>query len=315
MVENVAFASVVNDDFVPGFIVMERTLRRHHPEWNFPIYVIHEPQRCSLSRQSQDVIHASCDNVIFREVNTEDFRSLFAYAAEVIGTPARLLAAFYIFSAFGLREFDRVVCLDSDIIITGSLRELLQVDAPFSAVRAFDANNYAPAGFVNTGVMVLCRDLLQSFSLDNVVAQLGNRLPKRGTGKADQAIINMLFGNSEIFYLPHIFNFTKRSALQYMHAHSITDPTELVSILDLRVLHYVGEKPWNDKILPSERVYEVLEGLWHKEFAALHTEELDVLMQHLRAEWSQKKAAATRIQREEEEAARAKRVAELMGQR
>ena len=61
--EDTVLCSVVSDDFAAGFIVMERSLRRHNPDWTFPIIAVHSSIK-PLSELSKAVIREHCDNCI-----------------------------------------------------------------------------------------------------------------------------------------------------------------------------------------------------------------------------------------------------------
>lgn len=281
-----AIASVVNDDFVPGFICMERSLRRTNPDWNFPIFVVYCNKYCKLSRNNRNLIKKYCENIVFHELESEKFADVFEYARNKIHTPARLLAAFYILECFSWDQFDVVITLDSDMVILGPLSELLVSGLNFGAVRAYDAETNQPREFINTGVMVLGKKILSGFDLARAISGLQHRHPKAGTGKADQAILNMIFGNLFIDYLPRRFNYTKRMVLHSAGPRS--DRGRIRAHLqqnDIRVLHYVGEKPWNPKVKESERDYALLEEIWHEEFAKFAQKDLKTRLKIIRARW------------------------------
>lgn len=99
--DTVALCSVVNDPFVPGFICMERSLRRTNPDWDFPLFVFYEDNICPLSAGSKQLIEKYCDNVRFIGIDVESFAEVFEYARTVIGTPERLMPAFLSSKHFG----------------------------------------------------------------------------------------------------------------------------------------------------------------------------------------------------------------------
>ena len=291
-----AFCSVVTDNFVVGFICMERTLRKTNPELDFPIYVV-TSERAPLSAASRDLIRAHCRNVYFHEASNAPLDPVYRYAARVIGTPERLLPAFSILSAFELRMHERVVCLDSDMLICGSLAELFEVDVRFAAVRARDTQTNAPMNFINTGVMVLGSEYLHGFDLAEAIARIGDRPPRPGTGKADQAIINLLFPNEIIHYLPARFNYTKRM-LRHEMEPPLENPDDVASHLhrnDIRVLHFVGEKPWNPKVRQVETSYQAAEELWREALADIGSPALFQHMDKLNRLWHQRYIEASRL--------------------
>ena len=266
--EDTVLCSVVSDDFAAGFIVMERSLRRHNPDWTFPIIAVHSSIK-PLSELTKAVIRAHCDNVHFATTNDVEMAPIYDYAREVIGTPDRLFPAFALLEILRWSFFKRVIAIDSDVIIRGSLEPLLHCPAPLSACRATHSETNAPMGFVNTGVMVLNSSLLKGFEFHRIREFLGQRSPRPGTGKADQAVLNILMHNVTLGYIPGRFNYTKRSLYLDMAVRGFTDPStdEIEAFLDeedIRILHYVGEKPWNPKVRQREERYEALDVLWHR---------------------------------------------------
>ncbi|MFZ1415928.1 MAG: glycosyltransferase [Defluviicoccus sp.] len=291
--DTVALCSVVNDPFVPGFICMERSLRRTNPDWDFPFFVLYEDNICHLSPESRQLIEKYCENVCFVCIDVESFAEVFEYARTVIGTPERLMPAFFILEAFRLKAFSRVICFDSDILIRGSLAELLITDFPFSAVRAADCVTNEPRSFVNTGLMVIGQTLLQSFDLSAAVESVQDKRPAPGSGKADQAIINMLFDNDSIGYLPRRFNYTKRMLMIEAGALADCDAYEaFLTARDVRMFHYVGEKPWNLKVRNAENGYGAIEELWTRELMSFAERDLLVFLDEMRRSWFRRYADA-----------------------
>lgn len=296
--------SVVNDGFTPGFVVMERSLRETNPDWDFPIRVIHSSLN-PLSEQSIAVIEDHCDNVEFVLADDRMLRPIHTYAREVIKTPERLFPAFSILEAFQWSDADQVIALDSDMIILGSLEPLRHAVRPFNACRARMTIGNEPAGFFNTGVMVLNRSLLQGFHLWDIPTMLGGRKPKRGTGKADQAILNILFRNEFVGYLPQRFNYTKRSLQFDLERSEIQLPAttdeirDFMAARDTRVFHFVGEKPWNPKIKYSELEHEAAEQIWHDAVYRYGKPSLFALLEQLRRQWQKRLVAAVRQSRAE----------------
>lgn len=258
--------SVVSDDFAAGFIVMERSLRHHNPDWHFPIIAVQSSLK-PLSEEVKAIISAHCLNVHFATTDELAMAPIYDYARDVIGTPERLFPAFALLEIMRWKFFKRVIAIDSDVIVRGSLEPLLYCSAPLSASRATNPSNNALMSFVNTGVIVLYPGQLSGFEFHRIRSKLGNRIPRLGTGKADQAVINTLIPNRSLGYIPGAFNYTKRALYLDMIDQGYLDPTpqDLESFLDckdIRILHFVGEKPWNPKVRQREKRYVAAEALW-----------------------------------------------------
>lgn len=291
MRDNTVLCSVVSDEFVAGFIVMERTLRYHNPDWDAPMVVIHSSEN-PLSDEARALIHEHCENVHFAVARPAVMAPVHHYARDVIGTPQRLWPAFSILEAMTWSAYDRVIALDSDMIIRGSLEPLLHAAAPFNAVRASHHKTDTPERFFNTGVMVFNRALLLGFDISKIPYYIGNRKPRPGTGLADQAILNLLMPNALVGWLPQRFNFTKRAVaarLQAADPEAFDDPAAIDAWLtarDVRIFHYVGEKPWNSKIRASEKDYAALDMLWHQAAERFCNKSLFMYMQRQSHRWS-----------------------------
>ena len=266
----VALCSVVSDEFVAGFICMYRTLLVHNPTWvEYPFFIFSHKKNCPLSDKAKALMAEHCEKAIFVEVNNDDYAGIHHYAETVIGTPPRLRAAFYILESFRLQNFDLVVSLDSDMIVLGPLDELLWEKNRFSSVRARDSTTNLPMRFVNTGVMVIGDYYLYPEILKDFTKALKTRPLLKGSGKADQAIINIFFQNETINYLPLKFNFTKRTVFNLLGKEKAAEASKVRRFLvdrDVRVLHYVGEKPWDTKMVAEEMEYSVIEDIWFHAF-------------------------------------------------
>lgn len=287
--DGTVLASVVSDDFAPGFILMERTLRQHNPTWTFPIIAVHSDIK-PLSEPTKSVIREHCHNVHFAKTNAAAMAPIHDYAREVIKTPERLFPAFSVLEILRWSFFKRVIAIDSDVIIRGSLEPLLHTSAPFSAVRARHSSTDAPQGYVNTGLMVFDETMLKGFDFAKIRSLLGDRKPKPGTGKADQAILNILLHNATIGYLPQRFNYTKRSLMMAMTEQGIDDPTAedadtFLTEEDVRLFHYVGEKPWNPKVKRSEDAYQFADTLWLQAMSEHGEKSVYMLMDMQRRVW------------------------------
>lgn len=297
MRDKTVLCSVVSEGFVAGFVVMERTLRHHNPDWDAPLVAIYS-EGDPISDRSRAIIREHCDNVHFAVARPRIMAPVHEFARDVIGTPERLWPAFSVLEGLTWRFFDRVIALDCDMIVRGPLDPLLHTGAPFSAVRASHHKTDAPMTFFNTGVMVFNRTLLQGFDVARIPKYIGDRRPRPGTGLADQAILNIVMHNRVVGWLPKRFNLTKRSAMIRLSAEdpaALDDPAAIDAWLeaqDTAIFHYVGEKPWNPKVRASEKAYAAMEALWHDAAARFGKRSLFMQMQEQNRQWADRYTAA-----------------------
>jgi lipopolysaccharide biosynthesis glycosyltransferase len=254
-------ATVVSDPFVYGAIVMLASFRRENPWFDGDFVILHDETYSPLSLKNRELIARAAPNVVFHAVDPSRFERIFRFAEEVVLTPKRLRAAFLILESFTLAQYERVVTVDSDMIVLGSLQLLFQLEHDFCVVRAYDNVLDLPLPYFNTGTMVIRGDLLDAGMLDTISNSLEGVAVNRDHGKADQAVLNIFFRDRIKTYIDVRYNFSKRLVP--------TDETDVLKFLrdrDVRVLHFLGEKPWNLKIKDQERDYRRLEDLWLKYF-------------------------------------------------
>lgn len=255
-------ATVVSDPFVLGAIVLLNSFLAKNPWFDGDIAIISEVTNSPLSRTNRTLLKEHFPKLKFRDIDASAYEGVFHFAETVVETPARLRAAFYILECFTLTNYDRVVALDSDMLVTGDLRELFETQAPFSIVRAYDHDRNLPLPYFNTGTMVIGGECLRR----DMVAEISEFLKSvkkvnRSHGKADQSVLNVYFRGRDKNYLDEKYNFSKR--LVPPDVPSIED---FLAENDVRILHFLGEKPWNIKIKEMEWDYRRHEELWLREF-------------------------------------------------
>jgi len=248
--------SVVSEPFVFGAIAMMTSFRRKNGYYKDPFVVLWNSENAPLSSASRDLIAREVQNVEFHEVDNRPYEPVFRFAENVVQTPKRLRAAFYILEAFR-SDYDYVVTLDSDMIILGDVSVLFEVEHPFAAVRAYDHVKDLYLPYFNTGTMVVRRDMPGSVTFEELVASLDVIEVNRNHGKADQAVLNIALRDRDKFYISDRYNFSKRVV-----PVDEREPAEFLEQRDVRIFHYLGEKPWNVKVKANEWQYRRIEALW-----------------------------------------------------
>lgn len=248
--------SVVSEPFVFGAIAMMASFRRKNPFFKDPFVILWNSENAPLSASSRDLIAREVDNVVFHEVDNQVYEPIFYFAENVVQTPKRLRAAFYILEAFR-SDYDYVVTLDSDMIILGDVSVLFEIEQPFAAVRAYDHVKDLYLPYFNTGTMVVRRNCPDSIVFDDIVSALNVTEVNRNHGKADQAVLNIALQDHDKFYISDRYNFSKR-----IIPVDERDPAAFLINRDVRILHYLGEKPWNVKVKANEWQYRRIEALW-----------------------------------------------------
>ena len=194
-----------------------------------------EPPAAPLSPGNQERLRQAHPDTTFVEVDGAAYER---YRPE---TPPRLMAALLTLEAFGIRDADRVVFLDADMVCLGDLTDLFTLDVDLAAclTGSSRAAKEARAGTfgrrlrINTGVLVIGRRYLNDATR--------RRLGRYASGQfADQDVVNRFLGGRSVYCLDHRFNY---------HAEFFWRGDET----DVRLLHYAGTKPLDAPDLPRMR--------------------------------------------------------------
>lgn len=292
-----ALCTVLNDAFVPGFAVLAHTLRRQHPGIDLPFHIFHHPELAPLAPESRERIASWYPGACFHEVDASLYQTVWDNRDGRLRTPHRLKSAFFVIEAFSLRDFDRVVALDSDMIVTGDLSPLFHHPAAFAATRAIDYDAGEILDFFNTGVLVIGKPNLTG---DTYRRLLDHRISDEydtRKGKADQAIFNDFFGPEGYTELDEAFNVTKRKFPDDSFGR-------VEDLLDerVRILHFVADKPWDQHLDPSQARYTKLEAHWARLLKDAMS--YDQLFGHLRLVHSSAEKRARDIQHERRDLAK-----------
>jgi hypothetical protein len=259
-------ASVITDQFVFGAIAMLTSFRQTNPWFKGHFVVLHNNTHAPLSQRNRMLLSRTVPDLVFREVDETPYAPIFDFAENVIKTPVRLRAAFFILEAFRL-PYERVVALDSDMLVLGDLSYLFGIEDPFAAVRAQEADGRTLPYF-NTGTMVITAAAGGAKAFDEMAASLAGASVNRDHGKADQAVLNLFFRDRDRHILDSRYNFSKR-----LIPSGRRDVDAFLAERDVRILHFLGEKPWNVKARAMERGYRAAEELWMRSFLRNATRE------------------------------------------
>lgn len=116
--------TVVTPRFLPGALVMIASFLRAHPTYQGDVVVVH----WRLPRRLRDLMCEVLRCAIRFETPSAELRRRIAAIAPV-RSPSRLPAAcFYFVEAFRLREYERILYCDSDLLFRAAIDELFQMD-------------------------------------------------------------------------------------------------------------------------------------------------------------------------------------------
>ncbi|MFQ6539590.1 glycosyltransferase [Aphanothece stagnina] len=259
----VAFVTVANARFYPGLEALLLSLLAIYPDLSSPFVVFHDGSLTPFHQQQLATIYA---RVRF-DVPNPDWASDLPTDSpnrERIG----LLGYLNIF-AFSLQNFERVIVLDSDVLIVGPLDPLWAPGEPFRAVVDCGARPYALVSshtrrpIINSGVLSLPGWALGATFLDRIAALIrraGQPACPLLDGFADQKIWNQLLADQPLELLPINFNCNIKYLVQYLEG----------CVEGLSLIHFAGPKPWLRHEQPRARSRSITDHwLWLRHYRQL----------------------------------------------
>ncbi|AZP19980.1 polysaccharide pyruvyl transferase family protein [Streptomyces aquilus] len=231
----IAFASYVDENYLPGFLTLLRSLALSNPSVCEDFVVLYDDLRPgSIAR-----IRALHPRIVLKRVNDTH------YDAYKKGDQDNYLVrkAYFILDVFRIREYDTVITLDTDMVVLGDLRELLELREGLAAVPQFFYGQHK----LNSGLLVIQREYLS----DAFCAKLDKcgRSGDYELDKHDQGILNAVLDGDFVRLDPR-FNFVKRRL-----SGDLPVPD------DTAILHFTGRhKPWQG----GEAGYSQAEDKWRE---------------------------------------------------
>ncbi|MFI6246765.1 glycosyltransferase [Streptomyces sp. NPDC051016] len=231
----VAFASYVDENYLPGFLVLLRSLALSNPGVCEDFVVLYDDLRpASIAK-----IRALHPRIVLQRVNDTHYDSY------VKGDQDNYLVrkAYFILDIFRLRDYDTVITLDTDMVVLGGLGELLELREGLAAVPQFFYGQHK----LNSGLLVIQKEYLS----DEFCAKIDKtgRSGDYELDKHDQGILNAVL-DGDFVRLDAKYNFVKRRL-----SGDLPVPEET------KILHFTGRhKPWQG----GESGYAQAEDRWRE---------------------------------------------------
>ena len=223
---------VARDKYIDGTICLFKSLR---DKTNYPLIAM------TYEISKENINKLTDMGIICRQV--EIIESINAGIGE---NKIRLDDFLYTYTKlhiFSYEEFDKIIFLDSDLIVIKSIDHLFKdIDKDFAAC---DCTPYFEHIF-NSGVMVIkpAKKLFQDMLIKKDI------LPSYDG--SDQGFLNEYFKN----------NWEKLNIKYNCGKRIYSNQKEMWDKIDKHVIHFVGTKPW----LGGEKGYEELEKIWFEYF-------------------------------------------------
>jgi lipopolysaccharide biosynthesis glycosyltransferase len=231
----IAFASFVDENYLPGFLVLLKSLALSNPSVCEDFVVLHDDLRPGSIAKIRD-LHP---RIVLRRVDAD------RYDAYKKGDQDNYLVrkAYFILDVFRLREYDTIITLDTDMVVLDSLGELLALREGLAAVPQFFYGQHK----LNSGLLVIQREYLS----DEFCARIDacGRSGDYELDKHDQGILNSVLAGDFVRLDPR-YNFVKRRL-----------SGDLPVPEDTAILHFTGRhKPWQG----GEAGYSQAEERWRE---------------------------------------------------
>lgn len=239
-----------DDAYVPWCGVMLTSLRENHASTSIAVYILTE----GLSDENKRALF-SLENEKFHihicQVEAESLKNLPIREGDHVS-----LATYYrLYLADILpSEINRIVYLDCDMVVTGDLTELMNVDCGECGIAAIrDDASYLDLpyarlqydcsfGYFNAGVLVLDIATWRKLNIQVKLIEYINENPDRCQFH-DQDALNGVFAGKWV-ELPLKFNLQTGFIVRSVY-ESLPDKSRVKeAIADLRVIHFTGLKPW-----------------------------------------------------------------------
>ncbi|HLU98405.1 MAG TPA: polysaccharide pyruvyl transferase family protein [Thermobifida alba] len=233
----VAFASYVDEEHLPGFLVLLRSLVLSNPGICPDYVVLHD----GLGPAAFSAIRRLYPRIVPRRVDPTRYDAYLGGDGD--GSPAR--GSYFFLDAFRPAGHDTLIVLDTDLVVLKDLRELLELREGLAAVERYPAEG--GPGQLDSGLLVVNREYLTgefAERLDEIGRSGGHTVEHRGRG-----VLNAALGGGFVRLDPR-FNFVKQRL-----------DGDLPVPDDVRVLHFAGRhKPWRG----GEAGYDRAEAVWHR---------------------------------------------------
>lgn len=251
LIQNMNILVTLDENYLPYLNTMLFSLLHSNPEENFTVYLLHSSiQEETLTRTKQILGNAGeLVPVQAKDIGLENAPTTSRYPLEIY---YRIFAAKYL-----PEQVDRVLYLDPDIIINGSVAALYNTpldDYYFAAAShigtvlhkvnelRLDMDEGSP--YINSGVMLMnIKRLRQEQNFDEVFDFIERR--KSFLMLPDQDIISSLYGTKILALDPFRYNMTEGLYKQ----HALFEKSLTLEWIrnNSVVIHYCGKnKPWKN---------------------------------------------------------------------
>lgn len=249
-----AIATVTSQDFVPGTLVLIHSFLKHNSWFDGDIVII-----CDSMEADQKELFQIFPNVIFKKPG-DDLLLCIGHLCRNIPKLLPKRQRFYSIEAFNLEGYEKLLFFDSDILVTGDLSEILNLqhqlmacsDNPYDkqdrirdrvtfkrlSSAEIAENQYILEKTFNAGFMMVDQVFLNSETYESLKRLISFEVfSKIRTHNTDQVVLNLYFDN-KVAFLPAGYNLILSQSPDLLE-------NEEMKHSEINVLHFTGKyKPW-----------------------------------------------------------------------
>jgi lipopolysaccharide biosynthesis glycosyltransferase len=258
-----ALTTILNNSFSKYFYVFLNSFLENNTWFFGDVIVLYDDILSPLSEENISKIKLLYKNIIFKKIESDKYINVInLFKSKVDKSFHRFIPSIFTIEIFNLVEYEKVLYLDSDMLIINNIEELFLLKNNVVVTRDTSIynrdNKIKPIGcdklILNGGFVLLDGDFIKS---ENHVENMLNLFPKLNKPTyLDQSLMNEYFKNYSILFISSDYNLLKRCF----------DDTKIKEfnyyLNNIKIVHYVGEKPWDEKEKEFEKKYKNIENLW-----------------------------------------------------
>jgi lipopolysaccharide biosynthesis glycosyltransferase len=255
--KKIAICTICNDEFSIGTQTMIYSFLKNNKWFTQDIIIFYNSEYSNLSNENINTLSKLYNNIIFYKIESDDYLPLINKFNSSRNSK-RFIPSLFTFEAFELaKKYDKILYLDSDMLVLQDIFELFKLNDEI--VVTPDTGKYDLSKKYKTfnGGFLLIDGLSATREYKKKILLFS--MGCKNMALADQSIMNDFFKN-RVIYLDSRYNCLKRCF-----------PDDSFRFFDTRIkiIHYVGEKPWANNKKDFEKKYSKIEYLWHSEYLEL----------------------------------------------
>jgi len=275
--KNICVCTVCDNNYIPGLIILIESILEYNYWFNLPFYIFMDSEK-KINSKNQHLLTQIYPNFKFIDLGYEFFEIKNNNKNNIRFN--RFSQTYLGLYAFNMTNYKTVLSLDTDILCQGDFKPLISDKIEGDIIAVSDAqrskksilhfkqqnekNRFYPVNSntknyqVNTGVYILHNKLISNKVYKELFQLAKNGVTNGEQLGGDQEVINYYLEQKKdiiLTYAPFIYNTSARTFAGEKFKHlRITNPV---------FIHYVGNKPWSNKILIYGKLKNIRQ-LWIK---------------------------------------------------